>query len=240
MNRKDIFRFKQFEIRQANAAMKVGTDSDLLGALAEGGRRILDIGTGTGVLTLIMAQRFPQAELTAVEIDDMAVMDASYNFEHSKFASRITLHHQSFQDFVQAHLPSEEAQRYDCIICNPPYFDKSLEAPTLGRTRARHTSSLPFSMLIGGAYDLLAPGGVFSVCLPPEVLSTFMAEATIKGFRLKHDYRISSVDGKPTKRHILVFTNDLNATLEVSHAFLRNADGTRSQWYVSTLQDFLL
>ena len=88
MGKKDFFQFKQFHIHQEHAAMKVGTDSDLLGALAAGGKRILDVGTGTGVLALMMAQRFSDATITAVEIDDNAVLDAQRNFEESRFADR--------------------------------------------------------------------------------------------------------------------------------------------------------
>ena len=96
----EIFEFQQFTIHQGHAAMKVGTDSDLLGALAQGGDRVLDVGTGTGVLSLMAAQRYPQAHITAVEIDDLAVLDASRNFSESRFADRIELVHASFQDYL--------------------------------------------------------------------------------------------------------------------------------------------
>ena len=102
MRRKDFFEFKQFTIDQRNAAMKVGTDSDLLGALAAGGTHILDIGTGTGVISLMLAQRCPDATITAVEIDDHAIIDAATNFAASAWADRLSLVHASFQDFFAA------------------------------------------------------------------------------------------------------------------------------------------
>ena len=103
--------------------------------------RILDIGTGTGILTLMMAQRFPDAKLTAIEIDENAVIDATANFSNSPWNDRITLHHIALQDYTPQH-------KFDAIVCNPPYFDKSLECPGIRRLRARHTSSLPFGTLV--------------------------------------------------------------------------------------------
>ncbi len=247
MRRKDLFQFKQFTIHQGNAGMKVGTDSDLLGALAAGGNRVLDIGTGTGVLSLLMAQRFPEAEVHAVEIDDDAVKDASLNFSESKFADRITLHHMSFQEFVgsfrgrpdSAECPGSSAL-FDCIICNPPYFHKSMECPDNRRLRARHTSSLPFEVLIGGAYELLCDGGVFSVCIPPEVYSIFCEECLKQGFSLQDLYCIKSLPDQPVKRYVLVHRKGKVEEVRRHEACMRNADKTVSDWYRETLKDYLL
>lgn len=230
------FLYKQFTIKQDHAAMKVGTDSDLLGTLAEGGKCILDIGTGTGVISLMMAQRFADAQITAVEIDDNAVIDADYNFRHSPFADRITLHHCSLQDYLKEY--SGEPM-YDCIVCNPPYFDKSMECPDLGRTRARHSSSLPFSVLASGAYSMLKDGGVFSVCIPPEVLSTFRAECIFAGFSEMHIHCIKSVPRKPVKRYVLVFKKGRMETPITDTHCMRNSDGSRSEWYLELMRDFL-
>ncbi|MBR4650190.1 MAG: methyltransferase [Prevotella sp.] len=230
-----MFHFKQFDIRQDHAAMKVGTDSDLLGALAEGGERILDIGTGTGVLALMMAQRFPKANITAIDIDADAILDASYNFSHSPFADRLTLHHCSLKDFVKVRV---KVNLFDSILCNPPYFDKSLEAPDKGRARARHTSSLPFSELIESAYELLQDDGIFSVILPPEVLPTFSAHALITGFWLKHCYKIKTVPSKDPKRYILIYQKGRTDSQEET-VCLRNADNTFSDWHNRLLAEFL-
>lgn len=229
--------------------MKVGTDSDLLGTLAAGGREILDIGTGTGVLSLMMAQRFPEARITAVEIDDNAVLDARTNFEASRFSERITLHHKSFQTYLSERKEGreemerkeeKEAGLFDCVICNPPYFDKSLEPDDQGRMRARHTSSLPFSVLAQGAYELLADGGVFSVCIPPEVLSAFNAECLFAGFSLKTLYQVKSLPHKPPKRYVVVHAKGKVEAPETFEFCMRNADHSRSQWYKDQLKDFLL
>ncbi len=239
MGKKGFFQFKQFHIHQEHAAMKVGTDSDLLGALAAGGRRVLDVGTGTGVLALMMAQRFTDAEVTAVEIDDDAVKDARRNFEESKFANRITLVHDSFQNFLSAR--TSDAPLFDCVVCNPPYFDRSLECPTQGRTRARHSSSLPFAVLAKGVASLLCEKGTFTVCIPPEVLSDFSSECFLSGFWLKEKFNIKSVPEKGVKRHILIYMKGIaDAPAQEQTFCMRNADKTVSQWYKDTLSDFLL
>lgn len=230
----DLFHYQQFTICQAHAAMKVGTDSDLLGTLGEGGQCILDVGTGTGVLSLMFAQRYPEAQITAVEIDDNAILDASRNFAESKFADRITLVHKSFQEFAQ------ESSLFDSIICNPPYFDKSLECPDLGRNRARHSSSLPFDVLARGAYDLLVDGGVFSVCIPPEVLQSFSAECQFAGFSLKCSYEVKSLPHKPPKRYVLVFQKGTVSTPQRFTYCMRNEDHSRSEWYRELMKDFLI
>lgn len=232
----DYFQFKQFTIHQRRAAMKVGTDGVLLGSLAEGGSRVLDIGTGTGIISLMMAQRYPDAHFTAVEIDDNAYLDAQENFAESPFADRISLVKGAFQEYAKTC-----GKTFDCIVSNPPYFDESLENPDEGRTRARHTSSLPFRDLIGGAYRLLENGGCFSVCIPPEVLKKFTAECLIAGFTLKVCYGIKSVPRKPMpKRYVLVYQKGV-ITEPQQHIFcMQNPDGSRSEWYKELMTDFYL
>lgn len=231
----DFFNFQQFTIRQQNAAMKVGTDSDLLGALCGGGDRILDIGTGTGVLSLMMAQRFPAARITAIDIDEGAIEDAAYNFEHSNWADRIELHHASLQDFL-----GRSAGGFDAVVCNPPYFDRSLECPDLGRTRARHTSSLPFPVLVQGAWQMLAEGGVFSVCIPPEVRTDFHKLCVDAGFSLQQNYIIKTIPEKGPKRYVLVYRKGkVDGPIE-EVCCMRNADRTRSEWYLKLMSEFLI
>ena len=220
--------------------MKVGTDSDLLGTLAAGGMRILDIGTGTGIISLMMAQRFPNARITAVEIDDDAVKDASRNFSESRFSDRITLHHCSFQDYLLTLGDSAEKPRFDSVVCNPPYFHNSMECPDVRRLRARHTSSLPFEVLVGGVYELLVDGGLFSVCIPPEVLSAFCNECLRVGFTLRDIYSIKSVPEQPTKRYILVHCKGVQGEVMRYEFCMRNPDRSVSDWYKDLMRDFLI
>lgn len=236
--RNEFFRFKQFTIDQRHAAMKVGTDSDLLGALAAGGKQVLDVGTGTGVLALMMAQRFPNATITAIDVDENAITDATTNFANSPFSNRISLQHIALQDFAECDV---NVAHFDCIVCNPPYFDRSLEcAGNDSRTRARHTSSLPFDALIGGAYRLLQPDGVFSVCIPPEVLTDFDAICVLKGFQLMCNYKIKAVPENAPKRYVLVYKKGSVANYVEQEHCMRNSDRTYSAWYHTLLADFLL
>lgn len=257
-----MFKYKQFAIHQDHAAMKVGTDSDLLGTLSEGGQRILDIGTGTGVLSLMLAQRYPEARITAIEIDDDAVKDASVNFAESPFSDRIKLQHCSFQEFLSSKTNALNAEIaidaagsvedvdtkranekgiFDAVVCNPPYFHQSLECgDNIGRTRARHSSSLPFDVLVKGAYALLREEGVFSVCIPPEVLQNFAYESTQAGFRLYKMYKVKSLPQKAAKRYVLVYKKGKVEATQEFECCMRNADHTRSEWYRQLLKDFLL
>ena len=125
------FQFRQFFVGQQHCAMKVGTDGVLLGAWATGGHHILDIGTGTGVVALMMAQRFPSADIDAIEVDHDAAEQATDNVRQSPFASRVTVTHTALQNF-------HPSAPYDSIVCNPPYFLNSLKAPETSRSLARH------------------------------------------------------------------------------------------------------
>ncbi len=235
-----IFEYKKFTIQQDHAAMKVGTDADLLGTLSEGGNRILDIGTGTGVLSLMLAQRCPEALITSIEIDDNAIKDAEVNFKNSIYSDRIHLIHESFQDYFAEMRTAGKLATFDSVVCNPPYFDKSLECNDLSKTRARHTSSLPFPILIRGAYELLQDGGVFSVCIPGEVLSDFTSECLLQGFRLKDIYKIKTVPRKDPKRFVLVHKKAWMGTPQEHIHCMLNADGSRSDWYLKLMEDFHL
>lgn len=232
------FEYKKFSIQQDHAAMKVGTDADLLGTLSAGGNNILDIGTGTGVLSLMLAQRCPDARITAIEIDENAILDAEINFKNSVFADRINLFHQSFQDYFASKKAAGELACFDSVVCNPPYFDKSLECDNLSKTRARHTSSLPFAVLINGAYELLQDGGVFSVCIPGEVLNDFLSECLIQGFRLQDIYKVKTVPRKEPKRFVLVHKKGWVTTPQEHVYCMLNSDGTRSEWYLNLMRDF--
>lgn len=238
----DYFQFKQFTVRQPRAAMKVGTDGVLLGTLGEGGSRVLDIGAGTGVVSLMFAQRFPDAQVTAIEIDDNAYLDAYDNFAASPFADRLTLVKGDFSKFSsdEGLWHGLEKPVFDCIVSNPPYYDDSFENPDEGRTRARHTSSLSFHDLASGAYSLLEDGGVFSVSIPVESIKRFTAECLITGFCMKHCYVIKTVPRKQPKRFILVFKKGMHCEPVEEICCLLNADGSRSEWYQEVMKEFYL
>ena len=157
-----FFQFKQFTIRHDKCAMKVGTDGVLLGAWAgtESCSRILDVGTGTGLIALMLAQR-SKAVVDAIDIDADACLQAQENAESSLFAGRINVFHSDLGDFAQA-----STHLYDLIVSNPPYFVDSLKCPNLQRNTARHTDTLTLEDLLQYSRKLLAPQGRIALILP--------------------------------------------------------------------------
>lgn len=166
------FTFKQFHIDHSRCAMKVGTDGVLIGAwcrLPHAGR-ILDIGTGTGLIAVMAAQRAPQARITAIEIDEACVAQARENAASSPWGDRIEVVESPLQEFF----PEE---RYDAIVSNPPYFEESLLPPDGRRMTARHTCTLSFTELASGVVRLLADDGRFSLILPAAESERFLSAA---------------------------------------------------------------
>lgn len=167
------FTFKQFHIDHSRCAMKVGTDGTLLGAwvrLPDTTRSILDIGTGSGLIAIMAAQRSAEAHITAIDIDADCVAQARLNAEASPWGNRISVQHTPLQEFA-----TEE--RFDVIVSNPPYFIDSLTSPDAGRTTARHTATLPFEELVSGVKRLLTPDGHFSLILPTVEAERFISAA---------------------------------------------------------------
>ena len=161
-----MFKFKQFSIAQDNTAMKVGTDGVLLGAwtnVPEPVNNILDIGTGTGLIALQMAQRTNAEQIDAVEMDDLAYEQAFENFENSDWGDRLFCYHATFVELVEE---LKGDQTYDFIVCNPPFYSEDFKTPDAARNTARFQSALPFEELLEGVSLLLAKTGIFSVIIP--------------------------------------------------------------------------
>ncbi len=156
-----IFKFKQFEVLQEQSAMKVGTDGVLLGAWApiSQARNILDIGTGTGLIALMCAQRQPKVQITALEIEKKAAQEAQYNFEQSPWPNRLHLYHTDFVTF-------SHQEKFDVIISNPPFFDETIWSPKTPRNMARHTQNLNLAVLIKKSRRLLSTTGEINLILP--------------------------------------------------------------------------
>lgn len=191
-----MFKFKQFTVRQDLCAMKVGMDGVMLGSWSIGGKRILDVGTGTGLIALMMAQRYPEAEVVAIDIDEGAVEQAKINVANSSFSSRITVK----KEAVQQH-----DGIYDAIVCNPPYFSDSLKAPDQQRNMARHTDTLTYAELMQAAFRMLADEGELSVVVPFDYKQRMEDEATFVGFFPHRVLGIRTVDKKPAKRYLISF-----------------------------------
>lgn len=233
----DFFRFKQFTVHQADCAMKVGTDGVLLGAWhAIGGQpaHILDVGTGTGLIALMLAQRFGSATVTAIEIDSDAARQAQRNIAESPFAEKISIVNTAFQDYE-----AEDGQ-FDLIVSNPPYFCNALENPDAARATARHASSLSFRCLISRAARMLNEKGEFAVILPTESVGAFLSEACISGFHLTAHTAVKTVERKQPSRHMLLLAKRPPADIMEETVCLQNPDGSRSEWYQKQTEEFYL
>lgn len=229
------FTFKKFHITQHRTAMKVGTDGVLLGAWAEGGAHILDIGTGTGLIALMMAQRFPSAHIDAIEMDEGALADARLNIMRSPFKDRISVIGVTLQRYrAQADRP------YDAIVCNPPYFINSLKNPLQQRAAARHTDTLSYGELARHAAGLLKEGGTFSVIIPAENKGILEPEALFNGLSMQKTVRIRTKGSKPVKRCLLEFTKGMPDHCTVSEETLSRPDGTRTEWYKQLTDAFYI
>ena len=229
------FDFKQFRVYHDRCAMKVGTDGVLLGAWApaENATRILDIGAGSGLISLMLAQR-SEATIVGVELDEAAALQARENVEQSRFASRI--------EIVNAdilHYTSEA--KFDLIVSNPPFFNDALECPDKQRTQARHTSSLPLHLLIDAAFRLLHEGGLFSVILPTDVAGEFISNCIVKHFTPIHLTAVKTTPKKNPKRALITLKKGVyNETFIQDELILSTPTNIRSEQYTELTRDFYL
>lgn len=227
----DFFRFKKFTVLQSRCAMKVGTDGTLLGAWAEGGRNILDIGTGTGLIALMMAQRFPDAQVTGIDIDPEAVGQASENVAQSVFCERIRIVECDAADFQG---------QFDCIVSNPPYFEHSLTCPDNQRTLARHNDSLTYDSLFRIVSRLLTEQGVFSMVVPFDYRPKVMESAALNGFFLQREWAVKTTPRKSPRRYLLAFGLHSKPNVDQGVGILEESPGRRSAWYSQITDAFYL
>lgn len=225
------FKFKHFEIHQDRCAMKVGTDGVLLGAWALGGKRILDIGSGTGLISLMMAQRYPEAQVVGIDLDAEACAEARENVAASPFADRVNIVDCRLQDY-------ESVEKFDAIVSNPPFFLNSLKNPDSKRSMARHADSLPFRELFRGVKLLLSDDGVFSAIVPVEVLEAFASEGYMHGFYLLRQCGIKTVERKRPKRYLLTFAKHRSMEMDDMVETIMDSEGNSSEWYAKITEEF--
>lgn len=232
------FQFQQFKVYQEHASMKIGTDSVILGAwcTAPADGFALDIGCGTGILSLMIAQRTRLA-IDAVDISEDACLDAARNFKESPWASRIGLHQRSVQDFACGQ-PACCPQAYDFILSNPPYFTKSLKSSVPARNLSRHDDSLSEMELLQAVAQLLSPSGTFSLILPADKAILFQAKAIALGFSLFRKLSIFPTQSKPANRTILEFKREKCISEEFSLK-IRN-ENSYSDDYLQLTKEFYL
>jgi len=228
------FQFQQFRINQDRCAMKISTDAVLLGALAEANKpkHMLDIGTGTGVIALMLAQRFPDAYIEAVELDGQAALQARENFEQSRFSEQLYIHHSAIQDF----LPTD---KFDLIVSNPPYFTAHLKGQLKERNQALHTDTLPFDVLLSQVLRLLKDSARFWLILPPYESSLFQKLAREKNLFPRRIFSLKDSPNKPINRELVEFSFE-EMELQNFNILLKNQDGSPSDSYSKLVSGFLL
>jgi tRNA1Val (adenine37-N6)-methyltransferase len=228
------FQFKKFRIRQDRAAMKVTTDACLLGAWAdaEAAQSILDIGTGTGLLALMVAQR-STALVDAIEIDPASVEQAKENVNASPWASRIHV----MQHDVKAFFPGK---KYDLIICNPPFFENQLHSPFPSKNQARHNVSLNSSELIASVMRLLDSPGKWVVLLPYSQKEELVSKVKSVPLNLTRQLFIRDQPHVDFRRVILQFQTALIAPPITETLSLKNAEGKYSAGFIRLMKDYYL
>lgn len=201
MSRNNFFQFKQFKILQEKAAMKVNTDGVLLGAWTnlEGVKSVLDVGTGTGLIALMFAQR-SDALITGVEIEKNAAEEAVQNVQNSNWGNRVTIYNTSFQEFA-----ANSEIKFDLIATNPPFFSNAIKNANPHLSMARHNDLLSFVDIISGAVKLLTGTGKLALILPFNQSIDFIAKARLKGLFLNRMTEVKPFPGKEPNRCLMEF-----------------------------------
>ncbi|QBA19965.1 methyltransferase domain-containing protein [Chryseobacterium indologenes] len=223
------FTFKQFEIQQSKDVFRVGTDGVLLGALAdvEHASHVLEVGTGTGLISLMLAQRNLQTRFLGLDINEDAAKLTRLNFENSPFHARLKNSHQDFKTF-------ETVDRFDLIVSNPPYFEESVSEKD---KIARQTVELNFRQLISRAAELLADNGIFSVIIPVEAGGTFVSIGKENNLHLNRKINIRGIENAKAKRLILEFSSHENETSE-SDFVIEKSPRQYSDQYLELTKEF--
>jgi tRNA1Val (adenine37-N6)-methyltransferase len=232
------FQFKQFFVEQNRCAMKIGTDGVLLGAwtpLDNNPYRILDIGTGTGIIALMLAQKSLAEQIDALEIDEDAYEQSVDNFENSPWSDRLFCFHAGLDEFVE-----EPEDEYDLIVSNPPFYPEDYKSNDEKRDLARFQDAMPFEDLIEAAALLLSENGIFCVIIPFKEEAFFLNLA--KEYEL-YPLKITRVQGTPTteiKRSLLAFDRNQNNIIETDTLIIETARHIYTPEYIELTKDFYL
>lgn len=234
MGRNNYFQFKQFKIHQEKAAMKVNTDGVLLGAWVNinNAETILDVGTGTGVIALMMAQR-SNAKITAIEIEEYAAQEAIQNIQLSNWPGRIIVQHISFQQFA-----TTTQNTFDLIISNPPFFSNGVKNKSQSKSIARHNHLLPFNSLIGGAVQLLKCDGRFALILPVEECQPFIFRAETEGLFIERITGIKPNRLKNINRYLIEFKKTKSVIIEDALTIYNDTGTDYTEQYKNLTRDF--
>ncbi|MDX1904430.1 MAG: methyltransferase [Thermonemataceae bacterium] len=229
------FQFKKFRIEQKNTSMKVSTEACILGAYAKqepNPKYILDIGTGTGLLSLMLAQRYPQSFISAVEIEESAYQEAVFNFQSSPFHHQIKGYHLAMQKF-------SSSQQFDLIISNPPFYQNSLLANSSNRNIALHQQTLNFEDLVNIVHTFLNENGSFWLILPTYEMKLFTEMAQKQNLHICQNLKIFNQIDKPVFREIRCFQKKEKKEIQ-DKLIIRNRDNIYTDSFQKLLQDFYL
>lgn len=233
-----MFQFKQFSVNQDQCAMKIGTDGVLLGAwcpIDTVPNTILDIGTGTGIIALMLAQRTNAQQIDAIEIDEKAYEQAVENFENSPFDDRLFCFHAGLDELIDD--PEDE---YDLIVSNPPFYSEDYKTNDEQRDLARFQDAMPLELLFEAADLLLSENGIFALILPFKEEEKCIALA--KEFEL-YPTKITHVKGSPTseiKRSLMAFSRKDNAECVCNELIIENSRHKYTPEYIELTKDFYL
>lgn len=234
MAKEKVFRFKQFQVDQEHAAMKVGTDGVLLGAWASGGtvvNRMLDVGTGTGLIALMLAQRFPGAAIDAIDLSELSAQQALFNFAQAPWSDRLQAFHASLGEWVK-----HAGKQYDLLVCNPPFFANGWKVEDPGRSLARKAEHLPPAELAAAADRLLLPDGVWCVIIPEAAKKAWLQAASDCGWRLRSVTDVYTKKESNAERCLLAWDRSTTAP-KVTALSLYAGEGF-SDAYLQLVQDF--
>ncbi|HWZ03268.1 MAG TPA: methyltransferase [Mucilaginibacter sp.] len=232
-----MFHFKQFSVDQSGCAMKINTDGVLLGAItqADDPKTILDIGTGTGVIALMLAQKFANAKIDAVEIDESAAKTAGRNFENAIFKDRLNIYPSGIRTFFEEH----PENKYDLIVSNPPFYINSLESPKEKKSLAKHSEVNFFEELAKDVSLYLADKGYCWLVLPLNTASLVMQSMTKNSMYLQRKINIHSYPHSAAHRIVLCF-GFKEVSPEISKLTIYKAVGIYSEEYQKLLQSYFL
>ncbi len=231
------FVFKQFALHQEKAAFKLGTDSVLLGSWLPDHcyKKVLDLGAGTGILSLMVAQRFQDAGILAIEIDPDSVVDCRHNFDQSKWKERLEMIENDLFDWSK----NNGSAQFDLIITNPPYFTNSLKNPDARKSIARHTDSIRLNDLANVVQQHLVAGGFFGCILPVNEFQALCKALYAHNIFLNDCCKVSSFEHGEIIREMGLFSRDKKEGLSEQH-FLYKEKDVRSDWYKVISKDFYL
>ena len=230
------FQFKQFRVEQDRCAMKVCTDGCILGAYTQAPaatKNILDIGTGTGLLSLMLAQRYPQAQIDAVELEPLAFEQASQNVAQSPWAKNIHLYREAIQGFGPSH-------SYQLIISNPPFYPEHLRSENQHKNLAHHHEQLSFPELIRAIKRLLALEGLCSILLPPRQAQEFSLLAEKEGLFLQHELLVQERSTLPPQRSIRFYAYTHKKSPSFDRLIIRDEEGKYSSQFQELLHPYYL